>query len=428
MSNSLNKFNQDINSILFIKVALARLLVAGSGILLVIYVGRVYGVAALGLFTIAQSFVITISVFSRRGLDVALTKIAAITSIENTKRMSFIWAFKKVFLISGLLSLLFFCFSHLIAGLYNRSELYDWLLFGALASIPFSLLGIYAGYLKGLKRPVLASFFENNGVCLLILLFIFPFWYLEIKTSSILIMFLFTICSWLLLCLAIWCLRLPSFKKNELEINNSSHARILDLSTISKSTFYISLAAFIQSSLIILYCGTVLSNEDLGLLRASQQIGFTISFLLMVANTILPPRFAILYSERDYSSLVQFVKRIFLISGFIVFIPVAICIFFPEWVLSWFGPDFVQGAFLLRIITIGHFINVIFGCTASLLVMTGSEKKMRQISLGCSVFGFLSCVILVNIFGVVGAAISISLVLLIQNFLCILAVRNKFAF
>ena len=171
-----------------------------------------------------------------------------------------------------------------------------------------------------------------------------------------------------------------------------------------------------------------MSNEDLGLLRASQQIGFTISFLLMVANTILPPRFAILYSERDYSSLVQFVKRIFLISGFIVFIPVAICIFFPEWVLSWFGPDFVQGAFLLRIITIGHFINVIFGCTASLLVMTGSEKKMRLISLGCSVFGFLSCVILVNIFGVVGAAISISLVLLIQNFLCILAVRNKFAF
>jgi len=429
MVSAVTRDSKELSYFLFFRVAAARLLVAGSGILLVIFFGRVYGVEVLGLFTIAQAFMITITVFSRCGLDVALTKLTAINNLKKAAHQCFNWAFKRVLIVSVSLSSLLFCLSYIIAGLYEIPELYDWLRIAALASVPFSLIAVFSGYLKGLQFPFAASFFENNGVCLLVLAGIFPFWFFEVKSSALVVMILFCACTWLLLAIAIWHVKLPflgSITRSHGVERSLPH--ISELAEISKSTLPISFAAYIQSSVILLYCGYILNSEELGLLRASQQVGFAISFLLMVANAILPAKFAQLYNDGNLSSLSLFVRKVILFSIFLVTPPVVVCMIFPEWILGWFGPDFVSGVPLLRLILIGHFMNVTLGSLNALLVMTGYEKQMRNIALVCSLLGFAVCIFAVNLFGVIGAAASIVFVLVLQNLVCFYAVRKLLGF
>lgn len=429
MKSNISRDSKELSYFLFSRVAAARLLVAGSGIILVIFFGRVYGVEVLGMFTIAQAFIISITVFSRGGLDFALTKLIAISDLEKNAHQCFNWAFKRVLILSVSLSFLLFFLSYFIAGLYDSPELFDWLRIAALASVPFSLIAVFAGYLKGLQFPFSASFFENNAVCLLALAGIFPFWFFEVKISGITMMILFCLCAWLLLAIAMWYVKLPFLDNitRPFYIEPSS-PHISELAEISKSTLPISFAAYIQSSVLLLYCGYVLSNADLGILRASQQVGFAISFLLMVANAILPAKFAQFYNEGNLSYLSSFVRKIILFSLLLVTLPVVICMIFPEWILGWFGPDFVSGAPLLRLILIGHFVNVTLGSLNALLVMTGHQKEMRNIAIVSSLLGFLVCVFSVNLFGAIGAAASIVFVLILQNLACFFSVRKLLGF
>jgi O-antigen/teichoic acid export membrane protein len=76
------------------------------------------------------------------------------------------------------------------------------------------------------------------------------------------------------------------------------------------------------------------------------------------------------------------------------------------------------------ILIFGQVINVITGAVAMLLNMTGHEKEMRTIMLKSLFITAVLFIVLTGLIGVFGAAISISVGLILQNSLASWRVRS----
>ena len=99
--------------------------------------------------------------------------------------------------------------------------------------------------------------------------------------------------------------------------------------------------------------------------------------------------------------------------------------YFPEPILRLFGPDFVTGAPLLRLLSIGQFINVATGSVGYLLMMTGHERTLRlNITLATAVNLWL-CLWLIPKMGPFGAAIATAVPLALMNLLSAYFVYTK---
>lgn len=166
----------------------------------------------------------------------------------------------------------------------------------------------------------------------------------------------------------------------------------------------------------IIILGFFHSNEDVGVYRAVGQLGTLVVFGLTAINQMLHSHFAKLYASNDIDKL----QKIVTYSSFVIFavaaIPSIVFIFYGEFVLGTiFGEEFMVGALPLAILTIGQLANATFGSVGALLNMTGHEKDaMRGMiySLGINLlFGF----ILIPLYGMIGAAISTAISLIIWN-------------
>jgi O-antigen/teichoic acid export membrane protein len=97
----------------------------------------------------------------------------------------------------------------------------------------------------------------------------------------------------------------------------------------------------------------------------------------------------------------------------------------PDLILQIFGPQFRDGAWTLRILAFGQFVNVATGSVGVLLVMTGHEKLMRNIVAASAVLNLLGALVLVPRYGAIGAATSTACSLAFMKIVSWLMVRKK---
>src|SRR5690606_36654450 len=130
------------------------------------------------------------------------------------------------------------------------------------------------------------------------------------------------------------------------------------------------------------------------------------SFVLVAVNSIAAPKFAAMHRTGDFSSLRRvalFSVRLMLLAA----VPVLVFMLaMPEWLMGWFGPEFVAAAPALQVLALGHFINIATGSVGFLLSMTGHEKLLRtNVLIAASVRVGLGLA-LIGPFGIVGAAVA----------------------
>ncbi|MCR9210312.1 MAG: polysaccharide biosynthesis C-terminal domain-containing protein, partial [bacterium] len=101
---------------------------------------------------------------------------------------------------------------------------------------------------------------------------------------------------------------------------------------------------------------------------------------------------------------------------------------FPGWLLGFFGPEFREGAQVLRALAIGQVANVASGSVGGLLVMTGHQNVSLKISFGTAIGMIALTLILVPWLGILGAGIANALSVSVQMILCVVMVRNKLGF
>jgi O-antigen/teichoic acid export membrane protein len=135
----------------------------------------------------------------------------------------------------------------------------------------------------------------------------------------------------------------------------------------------------------------------------------------MAVNALYAPLVSDLVSRDDRPAL-QFATTRTAVWTFVS----ALCIAIPIMLLagpllSWFGPDFSQGAPAMRILLAGQIVSAAFGSQMFLMTMTGHEYMAAGLLIGGTIVNAIAGVMLIYLIGLTGAAISTSAALVIWN-------------
>ena len=86
----------------------------------------------------------------------------------------------------------------------------------------------------------------------------------------------------------------------------------------------------------------------------------------------------------------------------------------------------MKGRDALIITSIGYFVLFVSGPSAVMLMMTGYEKDYRNILIYTSILNLALSVVFVSFFGLLGAAISTSVSLIVKNIASLRLAKIKF--
>jgi O-antigen/teichoic acid export membrane protein len=90
-----------------------------------------------------------------------------------------------------------------------------------------------------------------------------------------------------------------------------------------------------------------------------------------------------------------------------------------------FGPQFVDGYFLMFILAIGPLVRATVGPVERLLNMVGEQRACANVYAAAFITNIGLCVILIPLFGVAGAAIAISSAMILESVLLFWVTRVR---
>lgn len=392
--------------------------VAALGALgLLFVVGRLYGPVGVGVLALAQAVMLGASLLARGGMDNALMRYVGQDHDSAHVLLYFRWALIKGLVAGVLVSAAVLLTRNWLENQFDASGLSSMLLGISLAVPGYVVAFLLSGFFKGVRMPATASLMENGSVALFAALILAGWHFLVGVEGYAAVGFAHLVAAWLVVVqggMQVWLW----YRRGKASGVLSARAQIVSYEqfcSTSRAFFAATFATFMQNVLAIMVAGWLLSTVELGLFKSSQQVGMLIAFILLVLNAIFPPRFAALYHQGKLAALSRLARQGALI-GIVVAMPLLLmCLFFPVWVLGWFGEGFSEAAPLLRLIALAQLVNVATGSVGFLLNMTGHEKLMRNIALSCNFFGLLGFWLLIPPFGPIGAAVALAFILVTQN-------------
>lgn len=201
--------------------------------------------------------------------------------------------------------------------------------------------------------------------------------------------------------------------------------KIADINNVSKVAFSLFMASIAQISIqwiSPLISALFLSQEEIGALGVAARITALMNFIFIAFNSILAPRFSALFSENNKEEITKLSTNGTVLM--IIFsLPVLIgFLLFSSVVMRVFGADFGGFGYMLNILAVGQFLFIIFGGSASLLIMSGHEKIYRNILLFAATIHILFVYFFGINFGAVGVCWGMTAALCLQNMLCAIMV------
>jgi O-antigen/teichoic acid export membrane protein len=166
-----------------------------------------------------------------------------------------------------------------------------------------------------------------------------------------------------------------------------------------------------------LILGRVASNEQVGVFVISQRIATTLIIFFDLIWTIFAPSIANLYAKNNKEKLAFQLKTVTL-WVFTLALPFSLILFWEApAILAFFGPDFVVGTQMLRVLVFSQLIFVVLGPMATVLVMTGRTRLNLFDLVITFIFSLALDIYLIPRYEALGAAIASSLSLVFINLL-----------
>lgn len=158
------------------------------------------------------------------------------------------------------------------------------------------------------------------------------------------------------------------------------------------------------------------------------RIAAVVSLLLIAANTVVTPEFARLKGLDDPVGLETVACRAAAIVTVGSLPAIAFVWVRSEWLMGIYGPDFVQGAWVLKVLAVGQLGSAMAGSVGLLLLMVGKERGAFIISVTSMAITMICWVALIPEFGALGAAIGNTIGLISGNIMGSILVRRTLGF
>jgi O-antigen/teichoic acid export membrane protein len=412
----------------FLRTSFVRGIAAMGSLLLGVTLGRLYGAEGVGVFALAQSFLFGAGILTRFGMDNALMRYVGQDHRSPQALGYLVWAGKYALSVALGIALLIGLSRGLISRWFDMPELSRVLGYLAWAVPAFTLNYLLSGYMKGMHRPASACFLESGYISLIAALLLIAHAALgltgEVGQSGAAL----ALATWIVLLQGIVTLYRHQRARGEWRDQSARPADTRGFMISSRAFFVMSLAEFMQNVLAVVIAALLLDSHDLGLFKTAERSALLIGFILMIIAAIFPPRFSALYHQGEQKALVALARQSSLLGAVLCAPLLFVCLVVPELLLSLFGPDFTAAAPYLRILAIAQSINVSTAAVGFLLNMTGHEALMRNIALSSTGLGILAFVVSIPLLGAMGAALSLALVLVLQNVVALFFVRHRLGF
>jgi len=173
-------------------------------------------------------------------------------------------------------------------------------------------------------------------------------------------------------------------------------------------------AGVIHNQTDIIMLGWLGSAEDVGIYRVAILGSSLVVFGLQIANIVLAPHFATLYSQGNFIKL----QRLLTVSARVILsiaIPIGLILLLTgEDLIVWiFGIEFLASYTPLVILVVGQIIKISFGPAATLIYMSGLEKESVRLLWQAALINILLNAVLIPKYGLSGAATASALSMII---------------
>lgn len=175
-----------------------------------------------------------------------------------------------------------------------------------------------------------------------------------------------------------------------------------------------------------LLLGRLFKMEDLGIYSNCLKLSNFISFPILAVVSGAAPKFARLHAAGDKVGLQLFVLQTSKVIG-LAALPLALFLMLASpWILEFtFGIAFVSGWPVLCVLTLSGLITCLSGPSDSLLQMSGNQHLYKNIIFSAGLISVLLLVILVPVFGLLGAALANLITVLCWNLLSVYFIRKR---
>lgn len=173
-----------------------------------------------------------------------------------------------------------------------------------------------------------------------------------------------------------------------------------------------------------------LTEADVAHYRAAFRLAALLTFTQFAVNALGAPTFGALHAAGDGEGLRRTVHRIGWLNTAVAVPGLLFLLVLGPWLLSWWGPAFAreEAVTALGLLAVSQAINALSGPVMYLLNMTGGERAGLVILGVSAVVQLASGLWLVPVHGLVGAALSAALGMVVWNGVGLVWVRRQHGF
>jgi len=403
---------------------LGTLFTAAAGYLFKIYVARVLGAGALGVFALGMTLVGFFGLFNGLGLPQAAVRfVAAYSATQQYQRLHMFFRHALGLLTVANVTLagtLVLAGPWLALRLYHTPELVHYLpLFAGLL-----VLGGFTGFmgqvLGGYKdialRTVITNFIGSplNIVLGFVLLAggmgLRGYVLAQVASGAIVLV---------LLIAAVWRLTPIAARRFPSETPKAES----EVFWFSAAVFGVSSLEFLLGQADKIMLGIFLDVRQVGIYAVAASLVTFVPVVLQSVNQVFSPTVADLHARGEHALL----GRIFqTLTKWIIgsTLPLAfVMIVYSKPLMRLFGPAFEAGWVVLILGTLGQVINAGVGSVGYLLMMSGNQRRLIRVQTIMAVFMVATTIALVRPFGMTGVAVAAALTNALTNYLCLREVR-----
>ena len=390
-----------------------------------ILLARILGVEQFGVYVLAFSIVLLISVLISLGLPKLATRYISKYEVEQDMaaiKGLLIQALKSVGVVSFVLVVLALLF-HFVLGALMPISLRETLYIGLIAAPILALTSICAASLRGLRYILLGQFHDTFLRNFLFCLGILIFYFLDKTISPSSAIALFTLAA---LCSLITGIIFLNFKLLQ-NIKGIKPIYFNKLWIKEVAPFTLDSGVQELKSKIITYVLAAFGSlEAVALFDVASRGAALVAFTLDGLNTAIAPYISKAFESNNMISLQRIVTKTSRII-FVFALPVVVVFIFGGRTLLNFlyGADYEVSYIPLIILCIGQLINAAAGSVGLVLNMTGYQTTYTRVNFFITMANVVLSIPMVIYFDVLGAAVIFSTLLVVQNLVLVVFLNKR---
>lgn len=379
-----------------------------------VLIARVIGAEEYGVYVYCLTWVLIAVALSRAGAHSAIVKYTSIyfSQHKDTLLSALIKYFtSRVFLVSLLISLAIYLFSLVLSNDWITPYIPD--LHLALVIIPIlALSAVRQSFLRGVGKVSVSNTLDQViRPGLFLLLFMLLFWTNTITNDAFHTLILNAVVSALVGVMGVIIARrwfpLPEVDKK------LSKAQASEWKTTAGTMTVGTASNLLLKNTDLILVGVLLDPTNTAHYAVASRLANLAAFGLNSINVVVQPLFASQYAKGEIDGMQRImtwsVRFLFLFS-IVVWLLVY---FFGEVALGLFGDSFVASYKTMVVLVAGIAARSFVGPVGNLLNMAGQHKAVAKILLLGAIFNVIMNLLLIPVFGIIGAAISTAMVQLV---------------